>query len=339
VVHESRLTRRHWSVGLESAPACCRLTKAVYTFGHLVSSTSSQHPDGSRWAAFVELGKLRLSSLALLAVFAGLLLGSPNLPTLPPWSVIVGALLGTAMVAIGGNAMNMWWERDTDIFMQRTAARPIQSGRLSPRDVFCFGMLQASGGVVVLACTTNLLATLLCAAIFLLYVLVYTPLKRHNTLNTLVGAIPGALPPVVGYAAGAGYIDGQALVLFMILFFWQIPHFLAIAWRYKDQYRNAGLMMLPSVEGSGLVTGKHMMTYGLCLVGVSILPALPAFGYYSRHYVYSAAVLGLVFLAVIFEAAVLRRPAGMRRCFLVSIIYLPLLFVAMVSDRLTPHVA
>jgi protoheme IX farnesyltransferase len=304
----------------------------------LVTSPSNSNPDGSRWAAFVELGKLRLSSLAILAVFAGLLLGAPNLPTLPAWSVIFGSLIGTAMVAVGGNALNMWWERDTDVHMERTEARPIQSGRLSPKDVMLFGIANAVGGVLILALTTNLIATLLCAAIFVLYVLIYTPLKRRNTLNTLVGAIPGALPPVVGFAASAGYVSGEALMLFMILFFWQIPHFLAIAWRYKDQYRNAGLMMLPSVEGSGIVTGKHMMTYGICLLGVSILPAMPAFGYYSRHYVYTAAILGVVFLAVIFEAAVLRRPAGMRRCFIVSIIYLPLLFAAMVTDRLTPHV-
>ncbi|MDP7063060.1 MAG: heme o synthase [Planctomycetota bacterium] len=293
----------------------------------------------SRWSAFVELGKLRLSSLAILAVFAGLLLGTPNLPTLPSWWVIAGSLLGTAMVAVGGNAMNMWLERDTDVHMERTEGRPIQSGRLNPADVFWFGLLNAIGGVVVLALTTNLPATLFCALIFVLYVGVYTPLKRRNTLNTLVGAIPGALPPVVGYAASSGQVDMHAGVLFLILFFWQIPHFLAIAWRYKDQYRNAGLMMLPSVEGTGLHTGKHMMTYGLCLVGVSIMPALPAFGFSSRHYVYSAVLLGVLFLAVIFEAAVLRRPAGMRRCFIVSIIYLPLLFVAMVTDRLTPHVA
>ncbi len=313
--------------------------RSVYTFRYLVSSPSALNTAGSRWAAFVELGKLRLSSLAILAVLAGLLLGTPNLPTLPPWSVIAGSLIGTAMVAIGGNAMNMWLERDSDVHMERTEARPIQTGRLSAGDVFWFGMVNAVVGVLVLWFTTNLPATLLCAAIFVLYVAIYTPLKRRNTLNTLVGAVPGALPPVVGYAAGAGFVDGEALMLFVILFFWQIPHFLAIAWRYKDQYRNAGLMMLPSVEGSGIATGKHMVTYGLCLLGVSLLPALPAFGYYSRHYVYTAAILGILFVVVIFEAAVLRRPAGMRRCFIVSIIYLPLLFAAMVTDRLSPHVA
>lgn len=304
-----------------------------------MSQPTPSNPGAERWSAFVELGKLRLSSLALLAVLAGLLLGAPEPRVLPSWWVIAGSMIGTALVAIGGNAMNMWLERDTDVYMERTEGRPIQSGRLSPGDVFWFGILNAIVGVVVLAFTTNLHATLLCALIFILYVGVYTPLKRRNTLNTLVGAIPGALPPVVGYAASAGHVDMHAGVLFMILFFWQIPHFLAIAWRYKDQYRNAGLMMLPSVEGTGLHTGKHMMTYGLCLVGVSILPALPAFGFYSRHYVYTAAILGVVFLVVIFEAAVLRRPAGMRRCFVVSIIYLPLLFAAMVTDRLTPHYA
>ena len=303
-----------------------------------VPTSSTPTALSTRLAAFVELGKLRLSSLAILAVLAGLLLGSPNLPALPAWSVLIGALLGTAMVAVGGNALNMWWERDTDEFMERTDDRPIQTGRLSSNDVLLFGLLNALGGVLVLLATTDLLTTALCASIFLLYVLVYTPMKRRSTLNTLIGAIPGALPPVVGYSASAGHVDMHAMVLFAVVFFWQIPHFLAIAWRYRDQYRRAGLLMLPSVEGSGLITGKHMMTYGFCLFGVSILPALPAFGYYSRHYVYTAVVLGVAFLAVIFEAAVLRRPAGMRRCFLVSIAYLPLLFTAMVTDRLMPHV-
>ncbi len=282
-------------------------------------------------AAYIELGKLRLSSLAILAVLAGILLGSPG--EAPPLSLVFGTLLGTALIAVGGNAMNMFMERDTDVLMTRTDSRPIQSGRLEPIQVRNFALLMFVVGVISLLVFSNLYATLLCSSIFLTYVLLYTPMKRRSNLNTLVGAVPGALPPVVGYVAVTSQMDAYAGLLFGIVFFWQIPHFLAIAWRYKDQYQNAGLIMLPVEDPDGRRTGLHMVTYGFTLLAVSIFPASPGFRMFSPFYFYLALILGVLFLITTVIAAVRRSEPTMRLCFLASIIYLPLVMAAMVYDR------
>ena len=297
----------------------------------------------SRFAAYAELGKLRLSSLAVFAVLAGLFLGwspPPDGSPLPGWWLCFNTMLGTILVAVGGNALNMYLERDLDPRMERTEGRPLPSGRLRPGEVLGFGLITASGGVLLLALTTNVYATALCATICVTYVLVYTPMKRRSTLNTLVGAVPGALPPVVGYAASAGHLDQRALVLFFILFFWQIPHFLAIAWRYRDQYRSAGMKMLPVVDPDGSTTSIQMIIYCLSLIIVSVLPSMPCIGMTGRLYLVVALILGVMFLIATAVAAILRRPAAMRQCFLVSIIYLPLLFTVMVFDKIltTPAV-
>jgi heme o synthase len=284
----------------------------------------------SKFGAYLELGKLRLSSLAIFAVLAGLFLGSDGVPG---WALAVPTLVGTMLVAIGGNALNMYLERDTDPAMHRTEGRPLPSGRLRPVEVLSWGIGSCVTGLALLFVFTNLLATMLCAVIGVTYVLIYTPMKRRSSLNTLVGAVPGALPPVVGYAAGKGHMDEAAVVLFFILFFWQIPHFLAIAWRYRDDYRRAGMQMLPVLDPEGRTTGVQMMIYCVSLVVISVLPSFPFVGLTGPMYLLVAVLLGVMFLASTFLAAVLRRPAAMRQCFLVSIIYLPLLFSAMVVDN------
>lgn len=286
---------------------------------------------GSRLAAYVELGKLRLSSLAVFPVLAGLLLGSDELLPLLD-SVLI--LLGTILVAVGGNALNMWLERDTDPHMDRTQSRPIPTGRLGPGEVLGFGLGAGLLGLVLLVVTTNLLATGLCAAIFITYVGVYTPMKRRSTLNTLVGAVPGALPPLVGYAAASGRVDSQGMVLFGILFFWQIPHFLAIAWRYRDQYRAAGLQMLPVVDEEGRSTGNQMLVYAACLFVVSLMPSWPNPGLGGPLYLMVAVAAGLVFVGVTAIAAFKQTAGTMRACFLMSIIYLPFLLSVLVLDKL-----
>ena len=291
---------------------------------------SNPHPT-VKIAAYLELGKLRLSSLAILAVLAGILMGSPI--ETPEMGLLLGTLLGTALIAVGGNAMNMYMERETDVLMDRTEQRPIQSGRLQPHEVRNFGLLMFVLGVALLLLFSNLYATLLCSSIFLTYVLLYTPMKRRTNLNTLVGAVPGALPPVVGYVAVTSEIDAYAGLLFLIVFFWQIPHFLAIAWRYREQYENAGLIMLPVEDADGRRTGLHMVSYGFTLLAVSVFPAAPGFGLFSPFYFYLALVLGVVFLITTVLAAVKRTEPTMRLCFLVSIIYLPLVLAAMVYDR------
>lgn len=286
--------------------------------------------ESGRFGAYVELIKVRLSSLAVFAVLAGLCLGAKGLPS---WWLVLTTLIGTIAVAAGGNALNMYIERDSDPKMERTEDRPLPSGRLSPASVRRFGLICALGGLALLAVATNVYATGLCAVIFATYVLVYTPMKRRTTLNTLVGAVPGALPPVVGYAASAGHLDARAMVLFLILFFWQIPHFLAIAWRYRDQYRRAGLKMLPVVDTGGRMTAVQMIVYCICLLAVSVLPSTGYLQMTGELYMYAAILLGAIFLLSTVFAALVRTSFGMYQCFFVSIIYLPLLFSAMVLDK------
>ena len=296
-----------------------------------LSGASSRQPSGhgllSKAGALGELGKLRLSSLAIFAVLAGLYLGSPA-----PAPVLVAATtVGTLLVAMAGNAFNMLIERELDRRMDRTRARPLPSGRLTPAAVWVFGASFGGGGLVLLAWATNAVATALCGAIFVSYVLVYTPLKRVTTLNTLVGAVPGALPPVVGYAAGAGVVDLRAGILFLILFFWQIPHFLAIAWRYRHDYARSGMRMLSVVDPEGRATAQQMLLYTAALVVVSLLPYGARMS--GEAYLGAAICLDVLFTVPVLVAAVLRRDSAMRMAFTVSLVYLPLLLGIMVLDR------
>ncbi len=281
-----------------------------------------------RASAFLELGKLRLSALAIVAVLAGLALGA-NTELSAPTLWLTG--LGTLLVAAAGNAFNMLIERERDRRMRRTAERPLPSGRLTPTEVLTFAIACAIAGLTALWFGSNPLATALCATILFTYVLVYTPLKPVTTLNTLVGAIPGALPPVVGYAAAAGYVDTRALALFLILFFWQIPHFLAIAWRYREDYRRGGMRMLPVIDREGRATARYMIVYTLALVIVSLWPTRLLL--VGNLYPLLAILLGVFFLVPVIVAAVRRTDAAMRGAFLASIIYLPLLLGVMLLDR------
>jgi protoheme IX farnesyltransferase len=283
----------------------------------------------ARVRALLELGKPRLSALAVFAVVAGLFVGARGRPL--PAALWIGTTVGTLAIAFSSAAFNMLVERRLDVRMQRTAGRPLPSGRLQPWHASGFGVVTAVLGTVVLLLTSNLLATALCLAILLLYVLVYTPLKRITSLNTLAGAVPGALPPVVGYAASSGRVDEQAMVLFLILFFWQIPHFLSIAWRYREDYRAGGMKMLPVVEPDGRSTSRQMLVYTAALV-IATLYAYEA-GLSGPLYAVAAACLGVAFAASATIAALWRRDSAMRLCFLVSIAYLPLLLGFMILDR------
>jgi protoheme IX farnesyltransferase len=294
-----------------------------------VSDTVDAARDGiRRLRAFLELGKLRLSGLAVFAVIAGLYMGAGAAPSLP---LVVATTLGTLLVAVGGNAMNMLLEREHDLRMPRTRDRPLPTGRLGTRDVLTFGLGTGVGGLAVLAATTNAIATLLCAAIFVTYVFVYTPLKRRTPLNTLVGAVPGALPPVVGYAAATGVVDVRAGLLFLILFLWQIPHFLAIAWRYRDDYARGGMRMLPVVDPGGSSTARQMAVYTCALAAVSLLPH--GIRMAGAIYLGAAVCLNVLFVVTALLAAFLRRETAMRQTFVVSVVYLPLLLGIMVLDR------
>lgn len=302
---------------------------------------------GSRWRAYWELGKPRLSALAVFAVVAGAYMAWPGrqINAHPPLDLLVLTTLGTFMAAAGANALNMYRERYLDVLMQRTKGRPLPTGRLQPSQVFWFGIVVAVVGVVLVLFgaaplepdgsrhpgSLNWIAALLCAAIVASYVLVYTPMKVRTPLNTLVGAIPGALPPVVGHAAVVGKLDMPQLVLFAILFCWQIPHFLAIAWRYREDYARAGMRMLPVVDPTGHRTGIAMILYVAALGIASMVPFLVRMA--GDRYAVIAVLLNLIFFVPTAFAALTRRDEAMRLTFLTSIIYLPLLFLAMVWDR------
>ncbi|MHC4813090.1 MAG: heme o synthase [Planctomycetota bacterium] len=294
--------------------------------------TSSANPASSpggfgKAAAFLELGKLRLSALAVLAALAGLYMGA-HVP--PDLALVLYTLFGTLLVAAGGNALNMFLEREADSRMERTAGRPLPTGRLAPRAALAFGLVTVIGGLALLRYGTTAAATAVCAAIAFTYVLVYTPLKRHSTLNTLFGAIPGALPPVVGYAAATNSVDQRALALFLILFLWQVPHFLSIAWYYRADYERAGMKMLPVVSAAP-TTARQMVLYCSALVLVSLWPRF--LDMTGDLYLFGAILLGILFLVPTVVAAWLRTDRAMRQCFRVSIIYLPLLLGIMVLDN------
>jgi len=283
----------------------------------------------SRLADFVSLTKPRLNMLVLITTLAGLYLASP---TGVQGALLAHTLIGTALVAGGAAALNQVWERRTDALMRRTRARPLPGGRLKTAEGFWFGALLSVVGLSQLALAVNVTAAAVAGATLISYVLVYTPLKLRTSLATLVGAIPGALPPVIGWSAATGRISLPALVLFGIVFFWQMPHFLAIAWLYKDDYAHAGIPLLPVLEPDGRRTGLQALIYTAGLWPVSLLPAV--IGLAGVPYMIVATVLGLLFVWLALRFARDRSMSNARTLFLFSITYLPLLLGALVVDRL-----
>ena len=278
---------------------------------------------------FLALTKPRLNLLVLVTTLAGLYLASPEGVAL---ALAVHTLIGTALVAGGAAALNQVWERETDRRMRRTSGRPLPRGRLGAAEGTWFGVALSVAGLVELAIGATPAAAAVAAITSCSYVLVYTPLKTRTSLATLVGAVPGALPPVIGWAAATGTVTLPAIVLFGIVFFWQMPHFLAIAWMYKDDYANAGIPLLPVVEPDGRRTGRQALLYTAALWPVSLLPAMV--GLAGTTYSAIATTLGIVFIYLSAVFARDRSADSARQLFLFSIIYLPLLLGALVADRL-----
>jgi heme o synthase len=284
-------------------------------------------------ASFLELGKPRLSAMAVFAVVAGCFLGwTPH--GVPPLGIVIATTLGTFLVAVASAALNMYRERELDALMHRTQTRPLPSGRLQPKQVLWFGIIVAALGEGTLLLWSSPMAAAVCFLILFSYVLVYTPMKVRTPLNTLVGAIPGALPPVVGYAAVTNKLGFGALILFMILFCWQIPHFLAIAWRYRHDYARAGMRMLPVVDPEGARTRSTMLLYVAGLGIASMLPFVVRMS--GEVYLATAICLDAMFFVPAVLAACTRWESAMRLTFLVSLVYLPLLLTVMVLDRQDP---
>jgi heme o synthase len=282
----------------------------------------------ARLADYLELTKPRIAVLVLFTVGIGCFLAAGlRLDLL----VLMHVLFGTALVAGGASALNQLLERHSDARMKRTENRPLPAGRLQPLEVLAFGVLLGGGGVAYLALALPGTWTPVVAAVtFLCYVFVYTPLKRATALNTLVGAVPGALPPVIGWVAARGGLGYPVLVLFLIVFLWQVPHFLAIAWIYREDYARAGLRMLPVVDPRGGVTGGRMVLYCLALIPVSLAPVLVAGS--GWVYLTGALLLGLGFLASALGFLWTQTVPQARRVLRASLLYLPLLLGLLLLD-------
>jgi protoheme IX farnesyltransferase len=243
------------------------------------------------------------------------------------WKSFLHLIGGTLLSSAGAAAFNMLMERKLDARMERTKARPLAAGRMAPAEAAVFGALLCAGGLAWLALGTNLLSSALSLATMLSYLALYTPLKTKSSLCTLVGAIPGALPPVMGWAAARGSLEAGAGVLFLILFFWQLPHFLALAWMYREDYARGGFPMLPVEEPTGASTGRQVVLQTLALLVVSFLPY--GLGVAGEGYLVAALVLGTGFLGFGVAFAALRSRERATRLFLASITYLPLLLGAL----------
>jgi protoheme IX farnesyltransferase len=280
-------------------------------------------------ADYLELTKPRITLLVVLTTWVGFIVADASGRSGP--GRLSSTLLGTALVAAGASALNMLLERRTDALMRRTSQRPLPGGRLRPVDALWFGLALTSAGLALLASGAGLLAGALALATWASYLFLYTPLKTRSSLATLVGALPGALPPVIGWGAARGSLDAGAFVLFAILFLWQVPHFLAIAWLYREDYARAGLPMLPVVDPEGRLTGRQAVAHSLALLLVSLTPA--AAGMAGGAYLAGALLLGVGFLVLAVRAAVLRTPDSARALFLGSLVHLSALCALLLLDR------
>ena len=296
---------------------------------HAVPLPSVASKPAHRATDFVMLTKPRLNLLVLMTTLTGLYLAAPE--GVAP-AILFHTLVGTALVAGGAAALNQAWERDTDALMQRTRVRPVAAGRMRVGEGAWFGGLLAALGVFELWLAVNTLSAAVAALTLITYVFVYTPSKRRTSLSTLIGAIPGALPPVIGWAAATNSITLPAIVLFFIVFFWQMPHFLAIAWMHREDYAAAGIPLLPVLEPDGRRTGRQALLYAAALWPVSLMPVLVGLG--GAPYLLMASGLGLALIAQSAVFASHRSHTEARRLFLFSITYLPLLWGALVVDRL-----
>ncbi|MEQ1730135.1 MAG: heme o synthase [Vicinamibacterales bacterium] len=294
-----------------------------------VADSAAAARSSSMSADFLALTKPRLNFLVLITTLGGLYLAAPEGV---PLAIAIHALLGTALVAGGAAALNQVWERDVDALMRRTRLRPLPAGRLGITESRLFGIALATIGIIELAWQVNLLSAGVAALTLVSYVLVYTPMKVRSSLSTLVGAIPGALPPVIGWTAATNSITLPAIVLFGIVFFWQMPHFLAIAWLHREDYERAGIPLLPVLESDGRRTGQQALIYAAALWPVSLMPMLVGLAGLPYSVVATALGIGFIVLSALFARE--RSTLTARRLFLYSIVYLPVLWGALCLDRL-----
>jgi protoheme IX farnesyltransferase len=287
---------------------------------------------GPRIGTFLELTKPGIVRMVMVTAGTGFFMASALGHPLDLW-LLLHTLIGVGMAASGACGLNEYAEWEADGRMRRTASRPVPSGRMTPRTALWFSTALVLAGLTWLQLFTGPLATALVALTVVTYVLIYTPMKRYSWTATLVGAVPGALPILAGWTAGGGGISHPGLALFAILFLWQMPHFYALAWIYRDDYRRGGFRMLTTLDPDGSRTGRQIVLFSLLLLPASVLPSL--LGLTGRLYLGAALVLGIAFLALGTAMAMARDERSAMRLFLGSVAYLPLLLLAMVADRLT----
>ncbi|WP_278469378.1 heme o synthase [Gimesia maris] len=293
------------------------------------SKTAAKPVSLARLGDYLELIKPRISTMALISVALGYTLASAHSWSLLP---LIHALLGIGLVAVGCNSLNQMLEMKSDALMPRTANRPLPAGKISLPEVLVFGIGAALTGIFYLATMVNLLTAFLAMMTLVLYVLVYTPLKRVTSLCTTIGAIPGAMPPILGWTAAGGNLNTSSFAIFAIMFFWQFPHFLAIAWLYRHQYHQAGLKMLPAADPAPRMIGWMCVIYAAALIPVSLLPQYVSLT--GTFYSVVALVLGIGYL--VFSIRFLRNETRQtaRELIWFSLIYLPLLLLTLTWDRL-----
>ncbi len=293
------------------------------------SLTTAATTERSWFAVCADLFKARLTLLVLLTTLVGFYLASPSPVN---YVLMINTILGTALVVCGAAALNQLWERQFDAKMRRTQNRPLPAGRLQPPTVLLVGCGTALAGLIYLAVAVDLTVAILGAVSLVVYVFLYTPLKRVTWLNTAVGTVPGGLPVVMGWTAARGSITVESLALFGILAFWQIPHFMAIAWVYREEYRKAGFKMLPVLDPDGTLTGRQAVLNTVALLPVSLLPYF--FGLVGPVYLVGSFLLGAGFLWSALRFSLHLDMPRAWHLFYLSIIYLPVLLILLVVDKI-----
>jgi len=277
---------------------------------------------------YIALTKPRVTWLILASTGVGYYFGARFGWTF--WTLF-HTIMGTCLIASGTAALNQWYERDADALMKRTQLRPLPSGRLLPRNAFIFAVILSIAGFVELAWGANLLTGLLGLFTLVTYLFVYTPMKQKSPHSTTVGAIPGAMPPIIGFAGAAGMLTAEAWILGAILFLWQFPHFYAIAWMYREDYERAGIRMLPVIEPDGESTAWRIVWCSVAMIPLSMLPKF--YGMAGWPYVVGALLAGIMFLYAASRIVKDRTRVRARSVLLASVIYLPILYGLMVLDR------
>jgi protoheme IX farnesyltransferase len=283
-----------------------------------------------RLAAFYELTKPRITFLIVLMSAAGFILGTPNRIN---FVMLIHTIIGITLLCSGVSTLNQYIERQLDGLMRRTASRPLPARKLTAMQALLFGVGLCFLAELYLAVLVNPLTAALGISVIINYVFLYTPLKTRSSISTIIGAVPGAMPPLMGWTAASNELHIGAVVLFAIQFFWQFPHFLAIAWMYREDYARAGVKMLPVLEDDGSITARQIILYTLTLIPVSLLPTL--MGFAGLIYFVGALVLGLLFLSYGFRVAMTKSRQDAKRLLVASVFYLPILFVLMILNQRT----